>query len=209
MPSLEYLLPFFVATVLFAYMPGPALLYTAAQTLARGRRAGFMAALGLHLGGYVHVTAAALGLSAIFTHVPELYTLVKLLGAGYLVWLGICFIRQKDTVEQLPQVKARSAWRAFLQSIMVEVLNPKTVIFFIAFLPQFADASASFPLWVQLLLLGTFVNLAVTTADIVAVLLTDRVLRSMRRSVRAVRLTRIIGGGILVALGARLALAED
>jgi threonine/homoserine/homoserine lactone efflux protein len=209
MPSLEYLLPFFVATVLFAYMPGPALLYTAAQTFARGRRAGFMAALGLHLGGYVHVTAAALGLSAIFTHVPELYTLVKLLGAGYLVWLGICFIRQKDTVEQLPQVKARSAWRAFLQSIMVEVLNPKTVIFFIAFLPQFADASASFPLWVQLLLLGTFVNLAVTTADIVAVLLTDRVLRSMRRSVRAVRLTRIIGGGILVALGARLALAED
>jgi threonine/homoserine/homoserine lactone efflux protein len=209
MPSLEYLLPFFVATVLFAYMPGPALLYTAAQTLARGRRAGFMAALGLHLGGYVHVTAAALGLSAIFTHVPELYTLVKLLGAGYLVWLGICFIRQRDTVEQLPQVKARSAWRAFLQSITVEVLNPKTVIFFIAFLPQFADASASFPLWVQLLLLGTFVNLAVTTADIVAVLLTDRVLRSMRRSVRAVRLTRIIGGGILVALGARLALAED
>ena len=209
MPSLEYLLPFFVATVLFAYMPGPALLYTAAQTLARGRQAGFMAALGLHLGGYVHVTAAALGLSAIFTHVPELYTLVKLLGAGYLVWLGICFIRQKDTVEQLPQVKARSAWRAFLQSIMVEVLNPKTVIFFIAFLPQFADASASFPLWVQLLLLGTFVNLAVTTADIVAVLLTDRVLRSMRRSVRAIRLTRVIGGGILVALGARLALAED
>lgn len=209
MPSLEYLLPFFVATVLFAYMPGPALLYTAAQTLARGRKAGFMAALGLHLGGYVHVTAAALGLSAIFTHVPELYTLVKLLGAGYLVWLGICFIRQKDTVEQLPQVKARSAWRAFLQSIMVEVLNPKTVIFFIAFLPQFADASASFPLWVQLLLLGTFVNLAVTTADIVAVLLTDRVLRSMRRSVRAIRLTRVIGGGILVALGARLALAED
>jgi threonine/homoserine/homoserine lactone efflux protein len=209
MPSLEYLLPFFVATVLFAYMPGPALLYTAAQTLARGRKAGFMAALGLHLGGYVHVTAAALGLSAIFTHVPELYTLVKLLGAGYLVWLGICFIRQKDTVEQLPQVKARGAWRAFLQSIMVEVLNPKTVIFFIAFLPQFADASASFPLWVQLLLLGTFVNLAVTTADIVAVLLTDRVLRSMRRSVRAIRLTRVIGGGILVALGARLALAEE
>jgi threonine/homoserine/homoserine lactone efflux protein len=209
MPSLEYLLPFFVATVLFAYMPGPALLYTAAQTLARGRKAGFMAALGLHLGGYVHVTAAALGLSAIFTHVPELYTLVKLLGAGYLVWLGICFIRQKDTVEQLPQVKARSAWRAFLQSITVEVLNPKTVIFFIAFLPQFADASASFPLWVQLLLLGTFVNLAVTTADIVAVLLTDRVLRSMRRSARAVRLTRVIGGGILVALGTRLALAEE
>ena len=209
MPSLEYLLPFFVATVLFAYMPGPALLYTAAQTLARGRKAGFMAALGLHLGGYVHVTAAALGLSAIFTHVPELYTLVKLLGAGYLVWLGICFIRQRDTVEQLPQVKARRAGRAFLQSITVEVLNPKTVIFFIAFLPQFADASAPFPLWVQLLLLGTFVNLAVTTADIVAVLLTDRVLRSMRRSVRAVRLTRFIGGGILVALGARLALAED
>jgi threonine/homoserine/homoserine lactone efflux protein len=209
MPSREYLLPFVVATVLFAYMPGPALLYTAAQTLARGRRGGFLAALGLHLGGYVHVTAAALGLSAIFTHVPELYTLVKLLGAGYLVWLGICFIRQKDTVEQLPQVKARSAWRAFLQSIMVEVLNPKTVIFFIAFLPQFADASASFPLWVQLLLLGTVVNLAVTTADIVAVLLTDRVLRSMRRSVRAIRLTRVIGGGILVALGARLALAED
>jgi|GEM_PF-3842874 len=93
MPSLELLYGFFAATLVFAYVPGPALMYTTAQTLARGRRAGLWAAFGLHIGGYVHVIAAAAGLSALFHAVPVLYTAVKLVGAGYLVWLGIGMVR--------------------------------------------------------------------------------------------------------------------
>lgn len=167
MPSADHLIPFAVATFLFAVFPGPALLYTAAQTLARGRSAGFMAALGIHLGGYVHVIAAALGLSAIFSHVPELYLAVKIAGALYLVWLGIGLIRGRLDPDALPQVRARSARRALIESVVVELLNPKVALFYIAFLPQFVDPAAAMPLWLQFLALGVVVNLAFTAADVV------------------------------------------
>ena len=95
MASWETLLAFATVTLVVAYFPGPALLYTAAQTIAHGRKAGFMAMLGIHLGCYLHVFAAAFGLSAVFTHVPELYVVVKLAGSAYLIWLGIGMIRAK------------------------------------------------------------------------------------------------------------------
>ncbi len=94
MPSSDLMLALFAATVLFAYMPGPALLYAAAQTVARGRKAGLMAAFGLHIGGYLHVGAAAAGLSALFHAVPSMYMIVKVVGAGYLVLLGAKMIWQ-------------------------------------------------------------------------------------------------------------------
>ena len=144
MPSAELLVAFLAATAVFAYMPGPAMLYAAAQTVSRGRWAGLTASLGIHLGGYVHVVAAAAGLSVLFHAVPVLYTVVKLAGAAYLVWLGIRLIRQAgEPVGALPRVGARSARRALLESVAVEVLNPKTALFFLAFLPQFADPSAA------------------------------------------------------------------
>lgn len=206
MPSFDLLLAFFAATALFAYMPGPAMLYAAAQTIARGRRAGLMASLGIHLGGYVHVIAAAAGLSVLFHAVPTLYAAVKLAGAAYLVWLGIRLIRQKAETGALPQVSStRSARRAFLESIAVEVLNPKTAIFFIAFLPQFTDAAAAWPIWVQLFVLGTIVNLMFTSADLVCVFLAGAVTERIRRSGRAQRVAQVAGGGILMGLGVHLA----
>lgn len=209
MLSLDHLIPFAIATFLFAIFPGPALLYTAAQTLARGRRAGFMAALGIHIGGYAHVVAAALGLSAIFRHVPELYFALKIAGALYLIWLGIGLIRTRLDPDALPQVRAQSARRALLQSIVVELLNPKVALFFIAFLPQFVDPAAAFPLWLQFLILGVIVNAAFTAADLVTVLLTSSVLTGLRRSGAAQRAARIVGGSVLIGLGARLAIARD
>src|SRR5882724_10989286 len=101
MPSLDVLLAFAAATLVFAVYPGPALLYTAAQTLARGRRSGFLAVLGIHCGCYVHVIAAAFGLSAIFKHVPELYLALKLAGAAYLVFIGIGMIRARVPVGEV------------------------------------------------------------------------------------------------------------
>src|SRR5262249_12987660 len=117
MPSLELLLAFAVATLVFAFMPGPAMLYTAAQTVARGRKGGFMAALGIQCGGYIHVMGATLGLSALFQHVPELYMAVKIAGAFYLVWLGIAMIRSKGA-DATPSITARSAGRAFADSVL-------------------------------------------------------------------------------------------
>ncbi|WP_429806819.1 LysE family translocator [Ensifer sp. B1-9] len=207
MPSLDILLTFFVTTAIFAYIPGPAMLYAAAQTMARGRFAGLMASLGIHLGGYVHVVAAAAGLSILFHAVPTLYLAVKLAGAAYLVWLGFTLMRAKASGDgHLPAVEAKSARRAFFESITVEVLNPKTAIFFVAFLPQFTDAAATFPVWVQFLLLGTAVNLMFSSADLACVFLADAVVVKMRRSTRAQRLLQRAGGTVLIGLGAHLAL---
>lgn len=209
MPSLDLLIPFFAATFVFAVMPGPALLYTAAQTMARGRRGGFMAALGIHLGGYAHVIAAAAGLSAIFQLVPALYTAVKIVGALYLVWLGIGIIRKKLDASELPHLKGRSARRAFTESVVVEVLNPKAAIFYIAFLPQFVDPAAGWAVWLQFLALGAIVNAAFSAADIITVLLTSAVLARIRQSGIGQRIARMVGGSVLIGLGAHLATSKN
>ncbi|MER9479864.1 LysE family translocator [Mesorhizobium sp. M0494] len=210
MPSTELLVTFFATTAIFAYIPGPAMLYAAAQTMARGRWSGLMAALGIHLGGYVHVFAAAVGLSVLFHAVPVLYMAVKLVGALYLVWLGVSLFRAKaqgDVV--LPGIQPKSARRAFLESVAVEVLNPKTAIFFMAFLPQFIDASAAFPVWLQFVVLGTIVNLMFSSADIVCVILAGAVIARLRQSSRAQRLMRRAGGAVLVGLGVHVALQKS
>ncbi len=209
MPGLDHLLPFVAATLVFAYIPGPAILYTAAQTLARGRRGGAMAALGIHLGGYFHVTAAAFGLAALLQYVPTLYIALKIAGAIYLVWLGIGMIREGVSVERLPEVAAKGAPRAFLESVAVEICNPKAAIFFLAFLPQFVDATAGLPVAAQFLILGTIVNLTFSSADLLTILLTSAVLRGMRRNSVGQRIMRFVGGSLLIGLGARLALARD
>jgi threonine/homoserine/homoserine lactone efflux protein len=203
MPSTELFLAFLATTAVFSYIPGPAMLYAAAQTLARGRWSGLMASLGIHIGGYAHVFAAAAGLSVLF-HA------VKLAGAAYLVWLGISLFRAKPAGDvELPEIARKSGLRAFFESITVEVLNPKTAIFFLAFLPQFIDASAAFPIWLQFVILGTIVNLMFSSADIVCVFLAGAVITRLKRSSGAQRLMQRAGGALLVGLGAHLALQRS
>ncbi|WP_455271401.1 LysE family translocator [Rhizobium herbae] len=210
MPSIELLIAFLATTAVFAYIPGPAMLYAAAQTIARGRWSGLMAALGIHLGGYAHVIAAAAGLSILFHAVPTLYLIVKFAGAAYLVWLGISLFRAKVEGETaLPGTEPKSGRRAFFESVTVEALNPKTAIFFVAFLPQFVDASAAFPVWLQLAILGTIVNLMFSSADIVCVFLAGAVIARLRRSSQAQRLMQRAGGAMLVGLGAHLAFQKS
>lgn len=194
MPDFEILVAFVLATAVFAYMPGPAVLYTAAQTIARGRRAGWFAALGIHIGGYVHVAGAALGLAILFQAVPMLYLALKFAGAVYLVWLGVKLFRTQDpTVMADLQIEAKSPKRAFWESITVEILNPKTAIFFVAFLPQFTDPTTSMAIWLQLLVLGTIVNLMFSSADVICVLLADRITSALKGSATAGRWLHQIG----------------
>ncbi|MBV6657249.1 MAG: LysE family translocator [Devosiaceae bacterium] len=216
MPSIEILTAFLVATAVFAYMPGPAMLYAAAQTIARGKRSGWLAALGIHVGGYVHVLAAALGLAVLFEAVPSLYTAIKLLGAAYLIWLGLRLMLAKEaadapadgSVSSVALAGRAGPWRAFWQSVTVEVLNPKTAIFYLAFLPQFTDPAASLPIWAQLAILGTVVNIMFSSADVVCVVLADRVTATLRRSASFGRWVRRAGGGVLVGLGVNLGLSR-
>ena len=206
MPSCELLIAFVVATSIFAYMPGPSTLYAAAQTIARGRRAGWFAALGIHIGGYVHVLAAAVGLAILFQAIPPLYLALKLAGAAYLVWLGITmFLAKSGDGSEPVSVEQKSVRRAFWESVSVEVLNPKTAIFYVAFLPQFADPSAALPIWLQLLVLGTVVNVMFSSADAICVILADKIISIFKDSGVANRIANRLGGSVLVALGVNLA----
>ncbi|UOK71229.1 LysE family translocator [Ancylobacter polymorphus] len=208
MPRTDLFLAFLATAGLFACIPGPAMLYTAAQTLARGRLSGVMAVLGLHLGCYAHVIAAAGGLSVLFHAVPLLYMAVKLVGAAYLIWLGIGMFRAKSKGEALALSAPgrKSSRRAFVESVAVEVLNPKTALFFVALLPQFIDPAASLPVWAQFLVLGTLVNVMFTTAYLVCVLLAGAMVERLRRSSRAQQMMHRAGGAVLVGLGTHLAL---
>lgn len=208
MPSWEHLLPFAAATLVFALMPGPAILYAIAQTMARGRKGGVLAAVGLACGGLAHVAAAAAGLSAIFKYSPALFLIVKVGGALYLLWLGIQIIRSKGAAE-VPKPGERKVLHVFLQSIVVELLNPKTALFFIAFLPQFVDGGASLPIWAQMAILGLIVNLSFSVVDISAIMLADRALYRLRHSPRMARAVKYCGGSVLVGLGAHMALSGN
>lgn len=210
MPPIELLIPFFVATAIFACVPGPGLLYAAARTMAYGRRAGWQAAVGLHIGGYAHVLAAAFGLAALLDAVPILYAVVKIAGAGYLIWLGYRMFIAKDMLTGADLTVDRTAPRKALpQSILVELLNPKTALFFLAFLPQFTDLDAAFPVWLQMLILGTIVNVMFSATDSACVLLSDRAKRLLASSDTVNRLAHRIGGGILIALGVNLAASRQ
>lgn len=205
MPPIDLLITFLVSAALFAFIPGPAMLYAAARTLAGGRKAGLMAAFGVHVGGYAHVLAAAAGLSVLFHAVPLLYMAVKLAGAAYLILMGWRMLTSGDVAATSPLSVARTPARAFAESIAVEVLNPKTAIFFLAFLPQFVAPDAALPVWLQLFLLGAVTNLMFSLADLVAVLAASSVLKKIGASPSLGRWLRRLAGSVLVGLGARLA----
>src|SRR5688500_11682433 len=147
MPDLTQLALYFAAALLLAVTPGPGIFYVAARTLAGGRTEGIASSFGTGLGGMVHVLAGSLGVSAIVLASAELFTALKLVGAAYLVWIGLRTLQaaRRDALAILaggtaaPPVGAR---RAFREGVLVEALNPKTAAFFLAFVPQFVDPAA-------------------------------------------------------------------
>jgi threonine/homoserine/homoserine lactone efflux protein len=151
-PDSEALLVFGLASLALAVVPGPAVLYIVAQSVQGGRRAGVVSSLGVSTGGMFHVAAAVIGLSAVLSASATAFTAVKLAGAAYLVYLGIRTLLSPDD-----RIAGRGAeptlWRTYRQGVVVNVLNPKTALFFLAFLPQFTDADRG-PLPLQFLLLG-------------------------------------------------------
>ena len=209
MPSFDALLPFFVASAIFACVPGPGMFYAAAQTVAQGSRAGWLSAFGFHLGGYVHILAAAFGLAIVLKTVPVLYVAVKLAGAAYLIWLGIRYMRGFKSRPVTPDARASTGRKAFRDSVLVEVLNPKTALFYLAFLPQFTDGSASLPVWAQIVVLGAIVNTVFSMTDAVCIVLSDTVTRSITASRRVERLAQCLGGGVMIAFGINLAVSRQ
>ena len=209
MPPVELLLPFFVASAVFACVPGPGMLYAAVQTIAHGRRAGWLSAVGLHLGGLVHIAAAAFGMAILLKTVPVLYASVKFLGAAYLIWLGSRYLMGLGGATLTAPTVEHNSSKAIIDSIIVEALNPKTALFYLAFLPQFTDISASAPVWAQVLVLGAIVNIMFSITDALCIELSQAMTKRLAVSEGARRLAQCIGGSILIALGIKLAVSRQ
>jgi threonine/homoserine/homoserine lactone efflux protein len=199
-------LAFLVAAVVLAVTPGPGIAYVVARTVAGGRAEGLASCIGTGIGGLLHVLAAALGLSMLVAQSAVAFTVVKYLGAAYLVYLGIRLLLRKEQTFSLVPVASQGARRALFEGVVVEALNVKTALFFLAFLPQFTSSSA--PLVSQLMLLGGVCVTLNTLVDVIAVFAAYRLLRSgPARAARARMLTRA-SGVTMVGLGAFLALAR-
>lgn len=199
-------LTFLIAAVVLAITPGPGIAYVVARTVAGGRSEGLASCLGTGIGGMLHVLAAALGLSLIIAQSAVAFNLVKYLGAAYLVYLGIRMLMRKEHVLTAAPVASQGARRALLEGIVVETLNVKTALFFLAFLPQFVSAGE--PLVPQLVILGSICVALNTLVDVVAVFAANRLLDSgAARAARARLLTRA-SGVTMLGLGAYLAFAR-
>ena len=208
MSSPNLLLAFVAASLVFAAVPGPAMLYAAARTLAGGRSAGLSAALGIHLGGYAHVGVAVAGLSLAFHGAPTLFLAMKLLGAAYLAWLGLALLRARAATPLSEAPDPASGRRAFGQSVAIEVLNPATALFFLAFLPQFVSAGSEVPVWLQLALLGTAVNLILSSGEILVVFLAAFVTQRLRVGGSGTVIAQRLSGSVLLSLALHLAFVQ-
>lgn len=196
-----FLLPslaFFAAATLLAITPGPGIAYVVARTAAGGRTEGLASCAGTGLGGMIHVAAAALGLSVLLAQSATAFSVVKYIGAAYLVYLGLSLLLSKSVPSNAP-ANPTGVQRAFFEGILVEGLNVKTALFFLAFLPQFLVGGNSVAL--QLVVMGTVCVALNTLVDVVAVLAASRLLRSESSNRQRVGLLNKASGVTLVGLG--------
>jgi threonine/homoserine/homoserine lactone efflux protein len=196
---------FFVAALILAATPGPGIFYVLARTLGGGRREGILSLLGTFAGGMVHVLAAALGISAILAASAAAFHTVKYAGAAYLVWLGIRMIRTRNA--ELAVETFAPARGAFGQGIVTEVLNPKTALFFLSFIPQFISPQLGH-VFLQFLIFGTVSVALNTTADLLVVSLAVPLGRKLKASATFRRRQRVASGIGMIGLGAYVALTD-
>src|SRR5437773_10622021 len=194
---------FGVAALALLAIPGPAVLYIVVQSAEQGRRVGLASVAGIHIGTLVHVIGAAVGLSALIVASALAFSVVKYAGAAYLVYLGVRKLIERDPRIVLEH-RHEPLRRAFARGVVVNVLNPKTALFFLAFLPQFIDADRG-GVWSQVLVLGlTFVGLGLVSDSLYA-LAAGSVANVLRRKRRVVR---YFSGSVYVTLGAVASLAK-
>jgi len=205
------LLLFLTAAVLLAVAPGPGMLYVLARSLAGGKREGVLSALGTFLGGMVHVLAAALGVSVVLARSAVAFSTVKYAGAAYLCFLGVRMIldaRKSEASSADNFTKTTTSARNPLwQGVATEVLNPKTALFFLSFIPQFVNRESGH-LFFQFVLLGSVSVILNTTADLVVISLAGPLGRKIRSSAQFQRRQRTVTGVIMIGLGTYLATSE-
>ena len=208
MPTLQAIAAFAVASMILLAIPGPSVLFVIGRSLSLGRRGGLMSVVGNELGGLPLVAAVAFGVGAVVADSIVLFTVVKLLGGAYLAYLGVQAIRhRRDGLDDTPGAAAAgpSSWSVLRQGFLVGVTNPKTIVFFVAALPQFVDFHAGYvPL--QMIVLGLVFTLVALVFDSLWALLAGSARQWFARSPRRLSAVRATGGGMMIGLGGSLVL---
>jgi threonine/homoserine/homoserine lactone efflux protein len=208
MPEIANLSLFVTASLALLLTPGPAVLYIVTRSVDQGRKAGLVSVMGIHIGTLVHIAAAALGLSALLASSALLFDVVKYLGAAYLIYIGVRKLMTKAEIAQVEVTHNNGLWQAFRQGVIVNVLNPKTALFFLAFLPQFVDpARGSVPL--QMIMLGTIFVLLGLTTDGSYALLAGTFGGWLKTSTAYLRAQRYVAGSVYIGLGVAAALTSS
>lgn len=208
MPDLANLSVFVLASVVLLVVPGPAVLYIVARSIDQGRAAGIVSVLGVTVGSAVHIVAAALGLSAILVQSATAFSLVKYAGAAYLIVLGIRKLRERTVVVDIAAPRRTRHAVIFRQGVVVNILNPKTALFFFAFLPQFVSVSEG-SVAVQILFLGALFLMIALISDGAYALLAARVGAVLRGNLGFVRAQRWFAGSVYIGLGILTALTAN
>ena len=202
---------FLTAAIMLAVAPGPGMLYVLARSLAGGKREGALSALGTFLGGMVHVFAAAMGISIILAKSAAAFAVVKYVGAAYLCFLGVRMMmdarRERLSSAEIQQ-PIKPARNPFWQGVATEVLNPKTALFFLSFIPQFVNRAHGH-VFLQFVTLGTISVMLNTAADLMVIALAGPLGEHIRSSARFRRRQRTVSGAIMIGLGAYLATRES
>lgn len=206
MPTWTTISLFLPAALGLLFIPGPAVLYVMTRSVDQGRRVGAISALGIGAADLVHTTAAAFGLSALLLTSALAFTVVKYLGAAYLIYLGIRTLLRREEPHRPGRTEPKTLPRMFFQGMAVELLNPKTALFFFAFLPQFVDPARG-TVALQFLLFGSlYVVLGLCSLSLYG-LLAGTLATLLRGSTRIQRIQRYVTGGIYIALGVTAAFA--
>jgi threonine/homoserine/homoserine lactone efflux protein len=191
MPDVNTILVVALASLVLVVIPGPAVIYILTRSVSQGRTAGLVSAIGVNIGSAIHVVAAVAGLSLLLASSAHAYTVVKWLGVAYLAWIGFRTLTTHDAEFATPQAAPQSLRRIFTQGILVNVLNPKVAIFFLAFLPQFVDQTSPSPAAQTLILGMTLVTIGLISDSVYALIgggLGD-LFRTRPGAARATRLT--------------------
>lgn len=206
MPEVHTLLVFAPVALGLLVVPGPAVLYIVTRSIDQGRTAGLVSVLGIHVGSIVHVAAAAFGVSALLASSAIAFGVVKYAGAAYLIAIGLRKLLSKDDADLVEAEPRRSLRRIFVQGVVVNVLNPKTALFFLALLPQFVDVGRG-AVWLQMVVLGLAFIVLGLISDGTYALAASKAGGWLRSSARFRAVRRYASGGIYVSLGAAAALS--
>lgn len=207
MPTLATFTVFLLAGLGILLTPGPAVLYIIARSVDQGRKAGMVSVLGIASGSLVHIAAAALGLSVLLVTSALAFTVVKYLGAAYLIYLGLRTLFKRDTAQEMEAVQPRKLSRVFFQGTLVQILSPKATLFFFAFLPQFVDPARG-SITEQILILGTAFALLALCSDSMYALLAGTAGKWLKNSAHFRRIQRYVTGIVYIGLGIFAAFAH-